>query len=81
MQLELPGEQKLTRAEARRLVTGFFDLMVEALRRGELVEMPFGRLEVAEHVRKPVRGWFLGRVRVTYRKRKFIRFVATEGLL
>ena len=52
--------------------------MAEALRRGEEVEMPFGRLEVAEHSRKPVRGWFLGRVRVTYRKRKFIRFVATE---
>jgi nucleoid DNA-binding protein len=81
VQLELPGEQKLTRAESRRLVTGFFDLMAEALRRGEEVEMPFGRLEVAEHSRKPVRGWFLGRVRVTYRKRKFIRFVATEGLL
>jgi nucleoid DNA-binding protein len=81
MQLELPGEQKLTRAEARSVVTGCLDLMTEALRRGEVVEMPFGRLEVAEHNRKPVRGWFLGRVRVTYRKRKFVRFVATEGLL
>jgi nucleoid DNA-binding protein len=70
------------KAHARRgapPVTGLFDLMVEALQRGEEVELPFGRLEVAEHRRKPVRGWFLGRVRVTYRKRKFVRFVAEEG--
>ena len=79
MELERPGEKKLTRVQARGLVKAFFDSMAEALQRGEEVEMPFGRLDVAEHDRKPVRGWFLGRVRVTYRKRKFVRFVATQG--
>ncbi len=82
MQVEIPGEPNLTRAEARRLVNGFFECIVDALQRGEDVDLPFGRLSVAEHNRKPLRGWFLNRVRVTYQKsRKFIRFDPAEGLL
>ena len=82
MQLELPGQPNLTRVEARGLVNGFFELIVDALQRGEDVELPFGRFSVGRHNRKPLRGWFLDRVRVTYRKsRKFVRFVPSEGLL
>ena len=80
MQLELAGEQKLTRIEARDLVTACFDEMKHALERGEVVDVPFGRLSVAQHSRKPLRGWLLDRVRVTYRKRKFIKFVPADAL-
>lgn len=82
MQLELPGQPNLTRVEARRLVNGFFECIEDALQRGEDVELPFGRFSVGKHNRKPLRGWFLNRIRVTYRKsRKFVRFVPAEGLL
>jgi nucleoid DNA-binding protein len=86
LELEVPLDQKwrqkrlqLTRAEARVVVNAFFDAMAGALRRGESVELPFGQLEVFAHEVKPRRGWFLDRVRVTYRKPKSIRLI-TEGV-
>ena len=32
--------------------------------------LPFGTFEVLDHPRPPLRGWFLDRVRVTYRKKR-----------
>lgn len=85
LELEVPLDQKwkqkrqqLTRTDARIIVNAFFDSIAEALQRGEAVELPFGRLEAFFHKEKPRRGWFLDRVRVTYRKPKSIRLI-TEG--
>jgi nucleoid DNA-binding protein len=73
--------EELSRSEAEGVVKAVFEEMTEALKRGETVELPFGKFEVKQHNRPPVRGWFLNRVRVTYRKRrKYIGFTPGEGL-
>lgn len=65
----------LTRRQAREIIDVVLGSMVEALQRGEKVVTPIGNFEVVEHKRPPLRGWFLNRVRLTYRKsRKFVRF-------
>lgn len=71
-------KQGLTCREARQIVSVVLDSVKEALRRGESVDTSLGTFEVIERKRKPLRGWFLGRVRVTYRQRKFIRFTFGE---
>jgi nucleoid DNA-binding protein len=73
--------KELSRVEAESVVKSVFDEIAEALRRGEKVTLPIGTFEVKEHTRPPLRGWFLRRVRVTYKKRKYIQFTPIEGLL
>ncbi len=71
---------ELTRREAEAVVTAVFGSIGNALRNGETVNLPFGTFEVFEHPRPPLRGWLLDRVRVTYKKRKYIRFTLREGI-
>jgi nucleoid DNA-binding protein len=74
--------EELSRPEAERVVSAVFDSITEALRKGEKVSLPFGTFEGLDHTRPPLRGWFLKRVRVTYRKkRRYIRFTPAGGLL
>lgn len=68
----------LSHREARDVVNVVFDSIQESLQQGEVVELPLGTFEVVEWDRPPLRGWFLNRVRVTYKKRKFIRFTFGE---
>ena len=70
--------KELSRVEAESVVKSVFDEIAEALRRGEKVTLPIGTFEVKEHTRPPLRGWFLGRPRVTYKKRKYIQFTPSE---
>ena len=73
--------KELSRGEAESVVKAVFEEITEALNRGETVKLPFGKFEVKKHNRPPLRGWFLNRVRVTYRKRrKYIEFTPGEGL-
>jgi nucleoid DNA-binding protein len=72
--------KELSRSEAEAVVNVVFETITEALNRGETVKLPFGKFEVKKHTRPPVRGWFLKRVRVTYKKRKYIEFTPGEGL-
>jgi nucleoid DNA-binding protein len=58
----------------REVIDVVFEAMTEALNRGEMVCLPFGTFEVLDHPRPPQRGWFLKRVRVIYKRRKYIRF-------
>jgi nucleoid DNA-binding protein len=66
--------EELSRAEAREVIDVVFETMTEALNRGETVCLPFGTFEVLDHPRPPRRGWFLNRVRVIYKRQKYIRF-------
>ena len=68
------AKEELTRRQAEHVVDVVFGSIAESLRRGEAVHLPFGTFEVVEQPRRPVRGWFLGRVRVTYQKRNTIKF-------
>jgi nucleoid DNA-binding protein len=64
------------RRQASNVVDVVFGSITEALQNGDTVNLPdLGTFEVREHTRKPTRAWTLNRVRVTYRKRKFIRFI------
>jgi nucleoid DNA-binding protein len=72
--------KQLSRVEAESVVKAVFEEITGALKRGEIVKLPFGKFEVKKHTRPPVRGWFLDRVRVTYVKRKYIEFTPGEGL-
>ena len=72
--------RELSRGEAESVVKAVFEEITEALNRDETVKLPFGKFEVKKHNRPPLRGWFLDRVRVTYRKRKYIEFTPGEGL-
>jgi len=54
------------------VVNIFFASIAEALGKGEKVILPIGTFEVLERKRPPLRGWFLNRVRVTYKRRKYI---------
>lgn len=66
--------EELSRAEAREVIDAVFETITEALNRGEMVCLPLGTFEVLDHPRPPKRGWILKRVRVVYKKRKYIRF-------
>lgn len=68
----------LTIREARAVVSVVFGSISNALEDGETVQLPFGTFEVVEQPRPPKRGWLLGRVRVTYKKQKYIRFTFGE---
>jgi nucleoid DNA-binding protein len=68
----------LTIREARGVVSVVFGSIQGALEDGETVKLPFGTFEVVEQSRRPKRGWLLGRVRVTYKQRKYIRFTFGE---
>jgi nucleoid DNA-binding protein len=73
---------ELSRPKAEAVVNVIFGSIAEALRKGEKVTLPIGTFEVLDHTRPPLRGWFLGRVRVTYRKqRRYIKFTPAEGLI
>jgi nucleoid DNA-binding protein len=73
--------KELSRSEAESVVKAVFEEITDALNRGETVKLPFGKFEVKKHNRPPLRGWFLNRIRVTYRKRrKYIEFTSGEGL-
>lgn len=72
--------KELSRVEAESVGKAVFETITETLNRGETVKLPFGKFEVKQHNRPPLRGWFLDRVRVTYKKRKYIQFTPGEGL-
>ena len=66
--------EELSRAEAREVIDAVFETITEVLNRGEMVYLPLGTFEVLDHPRPPKRGWILKRVRLIYKKRKYIRF-------
>jgi nucleoid DNA-binding protein len=68
----------LTYKQLEEIVDVVFDSIAGALRRGEMVYLPLGILEVIDQPRRPVRGWFLDRVRVTYKRRRVIKFTPGE---
>jgi nucleoid DNA-binding protein len=72
--------EELSRAEAREVIDVVFEAITEALNHGEPVMLPFATFEVLDHPRPPLRRWLLGRVRVTYKKRKYIRFTPRFSL-
>ena len=71
-------KDELTHRQVEAVVTAVFGSIVDALRNGETVQLPFGTFEVIDQPRPPMRRWLLGRVRVTYAKRKTIRFTFGE---
>jgi nucleoid DNA-binding protein len=48
--------RSLIRGEAESVVTAIFEEMTEALKRGEAVELPFGKFEVKPRHRPALRG-------------------------
>src|ERR1035437_6788819 len=74
MNTELEEHRNLTREQARVMVDEIFVAIKEALRNGEDARLPFGSFSVQEQSRKPIRRWFLKRVRVTYKQRNVIKF-------
>jgi nucleoid DNA-binding protein len=75
MNTELEDHPSLTREQARAIVNEIFAAIAEALRDGEVVRLPLGNFGVYEQERQPLRRWFLGRVRVTYKQRYVIKFI------
>jgi nucleoid DNA-binding protein len=75
---ELVENHQLTHRDAKQVVSVVFGSITQALKDGEDVDLPIGRFEVAVRKRKPLRGWFLNRIRVTYKKQKYIRFTPGE---
>lgn len=59
---------ELSRPQAKKVVNNFFGSISEALAKSEKVILLIGTLEVLERKRPPLRGWFLNRVRVTYKQ-------------
>ena len=53
MNTELEEHPKLTREQARAVVSEIFEAIAEALRNGEDAHLPFGSLGVCEQDRKP----------------------------
>src|ERR1017187_2047698 len=78
MNKELEEHRNLTREQARAVVNEIFGAVTEALRNGEDARLPFGSFSVQEQSRKPIRRWFLKRVRVTYKQRNVIKFIGAE---
>src|ERR1017187_9202055 len=74
MNKELEEHRNLTREQARAVVSEIFEAIKDALRKGEDAHLPFGSFSVQERSRKPIRRWFLKRVRVTYAQRNVIKF-------
>ena len=74
MNTELEGHRNLTREQARAVVREIFATIREALRNEGDVRLPFGNFSVQEQSRKPMRRWFLKRVRVTYAQPYRIKF-------
>ena len=72
---------ELSRPKAEQVVNATFDSIAAALKKGEKVTLPIGTFEVLRHTRPPLRRWLLGRVRVTYARRKYIQFTPAEGWL
>jgi nucleoid DNA-binding protein len=72
---------ELSRPQATKVVKIFFDSIAAALKKGEKVVLPIGTFEVLEHTRPPMRRWLLKRVRVTYAKRKYVKFTPAAGLV
>ena len=72
---------ELSRPQAEKVVNIFFASIAEALGKGEKVTLPFGTFEVLERKRPPLRGWFLNRIRVTYKQRRYIQFTPAAGSL
>jgi nucleoid DNA-binding protein len=72
---------ELSRPKAEQVVNATFDSIAAALKQGEKVTLPIGTFEVLRHTRPPMRRWLLGRVRVTYARRRYIQFTPAEGCL
>jgi nucleoid DNA-binding protein len=72
---------ELSRGKAEAAVNVIFDSIAAALKKGEKVTLPIGTFEVLEHTRPPVYRWLLKRVRLTYAKRKYVKFTPAEGLV
>lgn len=81
MNTDLTEHKNLTRNQARAAVNEIFDSIADALRDGDMVQLPFGSFAVFEHDHKPTRAWILGRVRVTYRTRNHVQFRPDEKVL
>jgi nucleoid DNA-binding protein len=73
--------EQLSRSEGRQVIDVVFDEIILALLRGEKVEVPIGTFEVRNQTRKPVRNWFLRRVRVTYAKPKVVHFEVDPSII
>lgn len=78
MNTALEEHRNLTREQARVIVNEIFAAIAQALRNGEVVRLPVGNFGVYEQERQPLRRWFLGRVRVTYKQRNVINFIGGE---
>src|ERR1039457_6317519 len=78
MNTELEEHRNLTREQARAVVNEIFAAIAEALQNGEDAHLPVGNLGVYERSRKPIRRWFLKRVRVIYKQRYTIKFIGAE---
>src|SRR5664280_2430751 len=72
---------ELRRSKAEQVVNVIFDSIAAALKKGEKVTLPIGTFEVLKHTRPPMRRWLLGRVRVTYARRRYLQFTPAEGWL
>jgi nucleoid DNA-binding protein len=72
--------EQLSRSEARDVIDVVLDEIVQALKRGENVTLPIGSFEVKERSRPPQRGWYLKRVRVLYKRLKFIGFEPDQSI-
>jgi nucleoid DNA-binding protein len=81
MNTELEEHRNLTREQARVIVDEIFEAIKDALRNGEDAHLPFGSFSVQEQSRKPIRRWFLKRVRVTYAQRYVITFRGDKYVL
>jgi nucleoid DNA-binding protein len=72
---------ELSRPKAEAVVNVVFDSIAAALKKDEKVTLPIGTFEVLEHTRPPVYRWLLKRVRLTYAKRKYVKFTPAAGLV
>ena len=80
----IPDEWEVNREIVRhmqKMVNVIFDSIAAALKKGEKVTLPIGTFEVLDQPRPPMRRWLLGRVRVTYAQRKFVKFTPAAGLV
>lgn len=71
---------ELSRTQAEEVVNVVFETIGEALNKGEKATLPIGTFEVLTHTRPPKRGWFLKRVRVIYKRRRYIEYTPAAGL-
>jgi nucleoid DNA-binding protein len=72
---------ELSRPQATKVVNVFFESIAAALKQGEKVTTPIGTFEVLDRKRPPLRRWFLGRGRVTYVQRKYVKFTPSARCL